>query len=90
MKTIGYTDTGNVLVECTQFILRAFNLLADTAKGKPFSAVYSDYMDRRIDADLAPAFRAITEWLQVKDRANALRELAQNIDAAIKANGGAK
>lgn len=90
MKTIGRTNEGKILVECSSDEIRAFDVLAETAKGRTFSEFYIAYADRQFDSDMLPVFQAIYEWLQVKDRSNALRVLADDIDRLLKANGGAK
>lgn len=89
MKKIGYTDNGNVMLECSHKELELLKYLAEVATGKTLPvAVYPTEL--RLEGDFVPAFEAICEWIIVKDRANALRHQADEIDHAIGVKAGDK
>jgi hypothetical protein len=81
VKRLGHLEDGRVLLECSQAEHVAFLMLADLAKGRPLPG-YNPHIEG-VDADLLAVFGAIQEWLLIKDKANRLRSLADEIDSAI-------
>lgn len=85
MKTIGSTPTGNILLEATPEEDRAIRLLIRVAKGHTYRVTVPFDTSQPLDDDTLAFLNAVREWFDVKDRANALRDLADQIDHALKA-----
>lgn len=90
MKRIGTTNQGNVLLECSQREASMLSALEMLMSGGtlPVWGVSPEY--GHVDSDMTDVFNAITEWIQIKDRANLIRHCANELDAALgtpKSNG---
>lgn len=83
MKTIGSTNNGNILLEATPAEVKALMRLTDVAQGR---AMKYDIQPRSLEFDegVEDTLEAIYEWMELKDRANVLRRMADRIDEAIK------
>ncbi len=83
MKRLGYLENGRILLECNEAEYKALHLLSEVADGKTIWGSSYEYANTGIDADLQSAFEAIKQWIEVKDRANQLRSIANRIDDVI-------
>lgn len=82
MKLIGHKEDGDVLLECSSREYKVLFQLMRVAQGRPTS--YGIEPRDPLDAETEATLSAICEWIEIKDRANALRRLAAMIDNEIK------
>lgn len=84
MKQIGRLENNNIMLEATELEVERLWLLSKMAKGGHWP--YAGYRNERdpMNADIAEALNAVIEWVTIKDHANQLRSLADEIDRIIQ------
>lgn len=85
MKQIGTTNNGLILLEAHEREVNALKALRLAVKGKTIPQIaFLDCRNGELDEDIIQIINAVMEWIQIADRANELRNLADKIDAALK------
>ena len=87
MKRIGQLENGRVLLECSLIEHDVLLLLSKVAEGNRLPSYFGPVGDG-VDFDFQATFNAIQAWIMVKDKANALRDLAAQVDSELHVNGG--
>ena len=80
MKQIGTSPNG-IIVEMSQVEMDALNMLKRVADGGAILAPPSYWLT---DADYEPHLNAVIGWCRIKENANTLRHIANEIDTSLK------
>jgi hypothetical protein len=84
MKTIGRTPTGGAVLEASGTEIRILNLLAQVTDGKLLDELWHPSEVSVLDYDFTDGLQAVYAWVLVKDKANELRDIATQIENALK------
>lgn len=83
MKKIGTAENLDILLQCSQYEYNILCTLNQVASGKSLYSSLGGMPREPLESTLTPAFKAILEWIDVKDRANALTDLANRMHAVL-------
>lgn len=81
MKRVGTTIDGSALVEVTNDEFTKLTMIAEIVSGKTFNSPLHTYT---INVDLDEALNAMLQWTIAREKANALRALADQIDETLR------
>jgi hypothetical protein len=83
MKTLGTLDNGDLMVQASRKEIQLLSALVDVARGRAASFYVENFHRDNLDADVSTVLAAVVEWMEIKMRSNALRNIADEIDRAL-------